>query len=92
MEEVGVHLHNSIKLFDTLFHHGAASPLINLSFTSLTDLLGATAEFWPQFLPSEIDSITRSGFTVNYKTPTQEKLKQSANELLEQSCKVRSLS
>jgi hypothetical protein len=66
MIEFGHHLHNSIKLFDLLFHHGSASPLADTTFETLSELLGTTAELWPRFLPSEIDAIARSGFTVSY--------------------------
>lgn len=88
MEELGIHLHNSIKLFDALFHHGNASPLVNLPFISLNDLLGASAELWPRFLPMEIDAMTRTGFTINFTPPPSTELKESANNLLQQACNV----
>jgi len=78
MDELGVHLHTSIKLFDALFHHGNVQFDVNSTMVALNELLGASAEIWPRFLPGEIDVMVRTGFTVNYNHPTLAELKTSA--------------
>ena len=89
MEQLGIHLHNSIHLFDTLFFHGIASPLVNLKFVPLNELLGAKAELWPRFLPLEIDSMCRTGFVVNFQAADHGELRAKAKYLLTEACKVR---
>ena len=82
LEGLGKNIHNSIKLFDTLFLHGNSSPLFQSQTTSFSDLIGAKTELWPRFLPKEVNIMTETPVDNKYRIPTSDKISASANILI----------
>lgn len=82
LESLGRNIHNSIKLYDTLFLHGSNSPLFLSQQTTFSELIGAKAELWPRFLPQEVYKMTEAPMDNKYRIPTSDKLSASANTLI----------
>lgn len=82
LEGLGKNIHNSIKLFDTLFLHGSSSPLFQTQTTSFSELIGAKTELWPRFLPKEVYQMTEAPVDNKYRIPTSDRITASANTLI----------